>query len=356
MNLKQAIEYLKKYEHPVEDSIPSYYFRGQTADYRNIIPTIARNPNGVEDAGELEQIRRQAYGVCELADKMASGIGGTVEEGLALMQHYGLVTPVVDVTATIDVAVFFAFLGHEAGKESVIYVFDREKAEENIQFVNHDFLLQSLGDGAQRCRWVRQDGYAVTIRDHHLWDKVMQFDLKQSACLVDTVRFTFEPREAPERSDYLELAGDPLAGQVQGIIRSMAEELFGGKLSRYLEERLGAMAGHGRLPEVKFGEIKNEMFKCENQFTVYFLKEALVILKDERVMEDEEVEHLGGAVMRIAEIKKWDTEVYAAVDNVYEGIEKGCGSEMVKKLVEKCFRECWEVMHIKQLTNSKPNA
>jgi hypothetical protein len=343
MNLKQAIEYLKKYEHPVEDSIPSYYFRGQTADYRNIIPTIARNPNGVEDAGELEQIRRQAYGVCELADKMASGIGGTVEEGLALMQHYGWVTPAVDVTGTIDVAVFFAFLGREAGKESVIYVFDREKAEEDIQFVNHDFLLQSLGYGAQRCRWVRQDGYAATIRDHHIWDKVMEFDLKQSACLVDTVRFTFEPGEAPERSDYLEFAGDPLAGQVQGIIRSMAEELFGGKLARYLEERLDAMARHERLPEVKFDEIRDNLLKYGNRFAVYFLKEALVIMRDERVMEDEEVERLSGAVRKIAEIRNWDTELYAVVGNIYERIEKGCGSEMVKKLVEKCFRECWEV-------------
>jgi hypothetical protein len=167
MNLNQALKYLKKYVHTDGDSGPRYYFRGQ------------------------------AYTVCRLASKIANGIRGTVsglttEDGLALMQHYGWVSPLIEVTGTIDVAVFFAFLGHEPGKESVIYVFDRKKAEEDIQFINHDFLLHRLEEGGLKCRWLKQDGYAITKRDHFQMDKVLKFDLKKSACLVNTVKFSFE--------------------------------------------------------------------------------------------------------------------------------------------------------------------
>jgi len=337
-NFQQVKSYLKKYESAAGDPLPRYLFRGQGIDYPALRPAVARIPDEIGDVKEL--VRRQAFVVCGLARRMGGRMKGAItgmsaEEGLALMQHYGWLTPVIDVTGNVEVAAYFASLGQEPGKDAVIYVFDREQAEEDIRIVGHDFLRHSLMEGAQRSRWLRQDGYGVTICDHHRLEKVLAFDLKTSTCLVDTVRFRFEPGEVPGRMDYGELAGDPMARRVQGLLRSLAKELFEKQLAGWLSERIDAMAGgYTQTRAVRFQEIREELLKYGKPCAVEFLREALVIMQDERVMEDEEVERLRDKLERIE--GNWEV----TVEEVFAGVEKACGeSRVVRGLVERCWGE-----------------
>src|SRR4051812_14266085 len=92
---------------------PRYLFRGQTKHHGNITPFISRRL--------CPEAKLQVYRMMRDASIFATGIGGyTVNrrDGIGLLQHYGIPTPFIDFTGTLDVAMFFALLNTQPGNQS----------------------------------------------------------------------------------------------------------------------------------------------------------------------------------------------------------------------------------------------
>ena len=84
---------------------PRYLFRGQKQRYPNITSTFGRLP------ADDPVLSGQAHTVYRRAHQIGQGLRGyTIRalEGVALLQHYGWPTPLIDVTGVAEVAVFFA--------------------------------------------------------------------------------------------------------------------------------------------------------------------------------------------------------------------------------------------------------
>jgi len=86
-------------------------------------------------------------------------------DGLAVLQHYGWPSPLIDFSATLEVAIFFALLGAKPDSTSIIYMLECEQLPPEAIVVDHDFLTHNLEGGGLKHRLLRQDGFAVTKRE-----------------------------------------------------------------------------------------------------------------------------------------------------------------------------------------------
>ena len=90
----------------IKDSIENIitngvYFRGQIKDYNNVIPTLYRSLESI--LFEEEYIKR-----AELSSPKEFSSTGSFLGKLALMQHYGMTTRILDITTIALVALYFA--------------------------------------------------------------------------------------------------------------------------------------------------------------------------------------------------------------------------------------------------------
>ena len=90
----------------IKDSIENIitngvYFRGQIKDYNNVIPTLYRSLESI--LFEEEYIKR-----AELSSPKEFSSTGSFLGKLALMQHYGMTTRILDITTNALVALYFA--------------------------------------------------------------------------------------------------------------------------------------------------------------------------------------------------------------------------------------------------------
>lgn len=349
MNLTKVLEYLKKYENSNPEKIPRYYFRGQTEDFGPITASLARKPKNLRQDDKWEVLRSQAYTMCRYAYEIANGIKGTIysarpDEGLALMQHYGWLSPLIDVTGTIDVAIFFAWLKHMPDVNSVVYVFDREmvKPDDDIEFIGHDFLLQDLSREALYCRWFRQDGYAITPRRRLDMQEVLQFDLHHSPCLADVVHFQFDPDERPGKTDYMDITNNPLPRHVQSLMRSATDQFIGAALSPYLAGLIDNMfiPPADTLGELSLPTMRENLFRYGTRFTINFLRSSVRTVEKQEGLQTHESTLLYRRIAEMEKIKNWESSVYCTGNCVFDKIAS-CASanqELVEKLVS-VFRE-----------------
>lgn len=77
------------------------YFRGQVKDYNNVIPSLYRSLDSIYF--EEEYIKR-----AELSSPKEFSSTGSFLGKLALMQHYGMTTRILDITTNALVALYFA--------------------------------------------------------------------------------------------------------------------------------------------------------------------------------------------------------------------------------------------------------
>ena len=77
------------------------YFRGQVKDYNNVIPSLYRSLDSI--FFEEEYIKR-----AELSSPKEFSSTGSFLGKLALMQHYGMTTRILDITTNALVALYFA--------------------------------------------------------------------------------------------------------------------------------------------------------------------------------------------------------------------------------------------------------
>ena len=196
-------------------------FRGQRHAWPTIKPSITR---------ECEATKRRIWAIvrwfCSHKARHVTGYSiENVHDRLAILQHYFGRSPVVDLTATPEVALYFALKNAEDGDNCVVYSVDRESAgAPSVVFSDHDFLALPLGDGGSTHRWLRQDGYSVGPKDW--WDpqEVENFDvlgLSGVGCMHFSKRDSDDALVA-DLGDLESIADDPLAYQVRGSVQTFA--------------------------------------------------------------------------------------------------------------------------------------
>ena len=213
----------------VEGGRPRFLFRGQRAIYPSIKSTFSRVPNTEVEIG-------QAYTVYMYAKQICQGLRGYAIDHLdavAVLQHYGWPTPLVDVTGTSEVAVFFALHGASAGSRAVVYVIDTQELPEQVLVVDHGFLTHTLDDGGLRHRWLRQDGFALTTNDWRAATDARDFDLLNPtfAQAIEAHEFLVSTADRADLPDVLSTASDPIPQHLQNLLRLFAQHQFEGELA-----------------------------------------------------------------------------------------------------------------------------
>lgn len=223
LETRSAIEALE-WMQDQKNSDDGILFRGQTQVYPTIRPSIAR----IED----QKTQNEMWAICRLFYGNAMGVTGyLIENGhdrLSILQHYILQSPVIDLTGTPEVALYFALLGAKVGQECVVYSVDRNRAAApGVVFSDHFFLALPLEDGGLKHRWLKQDGYSVGPVDWIDLSKVKAFDLLKLDG-VSWMCFEKGPNDATLVAGLGELESlddDPLASKVRGVVTSIAKSL-----------------------------------------------------------------------------------------------------------------------------------
>ena len=208
-------------------------FRGQNRTWPTIRPSITR-----DDAATQHNM----WEICRLFCGAAMGITGySVPKGhhrLGILQHYMLRSPVIDLTGTPKIALYFAMTG--GTRECVVYSVDRDKAcVPGVVFSDHSFLILPAQQGGFAHRWLKQDGYTVGPADWSDQKAVRDFDLLK---LNGVERMSFRKQHGDEKlvqhlGDLESIGDDPLAWRVRSIVKNLAEtfDLVSPKIQEILE-------------------------------------------------------------------------------------------------------------------------
>ena len=229
---------------------PRFLFRGQNKDYGRVNTSIQHLCGFQGSQDEWKLIQRQACSLFRYAKEAVNGLSGTLgmkkEDGIALLQHYGWLTPFLDLTGKVDVALFFASLDSLPLDESTIYVIDLNLLPNYPDLVlhNHDFLVRDIPNGAFEHRWLKQDGYALALER---WEYTLDvsFDLLNYPLLIAEQLIFSVPENNITSSwhPYLDISNDTIPQQLQNIIKILFEQPLNGHLPLhpYLEQRLNNM-------------------------------------------------------------------------------------------------------------------
>ena len=217
---REALEWMKGKADGQDDR---FLFRGQNRVWPTIKPSITRL-----DA----QTMRDMWAVCRWFNTAAHGVTGyhipKEHDRLAILQHYILCSPVIDLTASPEIALYFALQGAEPSRECVVYSVDRSyAASANVVFSDHSFLALPLDSGGLKHRWLRQDGYSVGPTRWRNLDVVKGFDLLRLPG-VESQCFVVGPDDGkliPHLGDLEDTASDQLALAVRGTVTSVARSL-----------------------------------------------------------------------------------------------------------------------------------
>ena len=100
------------------------FFRGQSEEFEFIIPSIFRDTKHIENEHELIKEAEISYPL-EI-QKMKYQF-----DKLALMQHYGLPTRIMDITTNALVALYFA-VSENKDKDGVVYLFNKKTNKKEV--------------------------------------------------------------------------------------------------------------------------------------------------------------------------------------------------------------------------------
>ena len=100
------------------------FFRGQSEEFEFIIPSIFRDTKHIENEHELIKEAEISYPL-EI-QKMKYQF-----DKLALMQHYGLPTRILDITTNALVALYFA-VSENKDKDGVVYLFNKKTNKKEV--------------------------------------------------------------------------------------------------------------------------------------------------------------------------------------------------------------------------------
>lgn len=204
--------------------IPKYLFRGEVDNtWTETTSSFGRFVEKYKDEGcsrYAEILYRSAY-------RGLRGIDGytiSPEEGIALLQHYGMPTPQIDLTGNIDVAIFFATENIGANLKPIIQIIDVTQISDDLEIVDHAFLTTKDKDAISKHRYVRQDGFAIFPKEYKKTDIARTFDLKapEFQKFVKTVSFSpIDQENIILNRDYIYDPNDFLAPKIKYILEQM---------------------------------------------------------------------------------------------------------------------------------------
>lgn len=197
-------------------------FRGQKELYPTIAPSLLRQNVGEEDRQNWWRVLRRFV-------SSRNGLAGyeirSAHDAVAIIQHYLGKSPVIDMTGTPEVALYFAMKNASPEKLQVVY---RARGgilqEAGFVISDHDFLTLPLNEGGLEHRWLRQNGFTVGVSDWTDLDGARALDL---ASLPGVEKFVFraEPHEEAlvvALGDLEKVENDPLAASVRSVFESVA--------------------------------------------------------------------------------------------------------------------------------------
>ncbi len=204
--------------------IPRYLFRGE--EDNTWTATKSSFGRFVEQFQE-EGCSRYAQIIYLSAYRGLRGIDGytiSPEEGIALLQHYGMPTPQIDLTGNIDVAIYFATENRSAKLKPIIQIIDTTQIPDDLEIVNHAFLTTKDMDAISKHRYVRQDGYAITPKEYNRKDIAQTFDLKISEYQTFVKSVSFSPNDQENiilKRDFIYDSNDFLGPKIKFILEQM---------------------------------------------------------------------------------------------------------------------------------------
>lgn len=221
---RDALEWMTaKANAKTKDGGKRFLFRGQNNVWPTIKPSITRLD---------EQTMIDMWAICQWFSAAAHGVTGyhipNQHDRLAILQHYIVRSPVIDLTATPEVALYFALQAAEPPRKCVVYSIDRDKASSAaVVFSDHSFLALPLDAGGRKHRWLRQDGYSVGPKACCNLDIVQEFDFLS---LPGVEHICFVPSCGDENlishlGDLEDTEADPLARAVRGAVTCIARGL-----------------------------------------------------------------------------------------------------------------------------------
>jgi hypothetical protein len=203
---------------------PRYLFRGQPARYASVSCLIARFDPWDELAFG------QHYTICRYA--RTGHIGGLQAHGfppileddaVAVLQHYGMRTPFIDLTSDLETALYFAVYDTQPGEHCHLYVLDWKKLPGEYKVVSHEF---ALGEHPPSNRWTRQKAFSIAPRDWHQATSIRDWDLLNSPAYKAIDRFTFEADHSllALGPSLLSKASDPLPRLIRASLQSFLSD------------------------------------------------------------------------------------------------------------------------------------
>ncbi|MBS0347135.1 MAG: FRG domain-containing protein [Proteobacteria bacterium] len=215
-----ALEWMRR---KADDQGDRILFRGQNRIWPTVKPSITRLD---------EQTMMEMWAICRWFHTAAHGVAGyqipNEHDRLAILQHYIGRSPVIDLTGTPEVALYFALQQAEPNRECVVYSVDRGiAASSGVVFSDHSFLALPLDSGALMHRWLRQDGYSVGPAAWRDLGVVRNFDLLKLPG-VESKCFTTNSADNNfifRLGDLEDTQSDPLALAVRGVVTAVARSL-----------------------------------------------------------------------------------------------------------------------------------
>ncbi len=138
VSARDALQWM---ESKAKDLGPGILFRGQNRVYKEIKPSITR----LDD-----QTKFAMWTICRRFHTAAAGVTGysipSEHDRLAILQHYILRSPVIDLTGTLAIAACIShFLTLKQEANAFVYSVDPKIAAlPDVVFSNHDFLILGI--------------------------------------------------------------------------------------------------------------------------------------------------------------------------------------------------------------------
>ena len=229
------------------DGSAQVLFRGQSYIYPTIVPSLLRDDICADERNRWWAVLRKFVG-------SRNGLTGyhirSPHDAVAIVQHYLVRSPVLDVTGDSDVALYFATRRAPSKDLRVVYAVEIGALQAaGLRVTDHAFLALPLQNGGARHRWLRQDGFTVGASDWTDLDAARKLDF---ACLHGVERFAFkmlpdEDNLVSKLGDLEAIKGDPLAAQVRTAFESVARELGCLEVVERLMPTEGTVAVHSQL-------------------------------------------------------------------------------------------------------------
>jgi hypothetical protein len=224
-------------------------FRGQSRVYDEIRPSLFRQSLCEGDRDVWWSVTKRfvnvRHGVTGFAIK-------SPHDAIAVVQHYLLKSPVVDVTMTPEVAIYFSLLGPSADEKRVVYAIEaKDVFDAGYHVTDHSFLALPPSDGGLEARWLRQDGFTIGATVWDDLDSARSLDLLKLKGL-DSFEFKSQSEDGELFSGLGNLEkteGDPLAQSVRSVFEISAISLRCLEVVQRLMPLKGTVDGRAKLVE-----------------------------------------------------------------------------------------------------------